>query len=64
MSRFRVSGTRVECLLIYWRSTIRLDDERVLSSQELANLVGTSDAQTKKDLVYFGEFKIPGQGIG
>jgi NADH/NAD ratio-sensing transcriptional regulator Rex len=51
-------------LSIYWRSTIRLDDERVLSSQELANLVGTSDAQTKKDLVYFAEFKIPGQGIG
>jgi redox-sensing transcriptional repressor len=39
-----------------------LDEERVIPSQELADLVGTSDAQIRKDLTYFGEFGVPGQG--
>jgi redox-sensing transcriptional repressor len=62
MPRFRVPEATVERLSIYLRSIRRLDDERVLSSQELAHLVGTSDGQVRKDLAYFGEFGVPGQG--
>jgi len=56
MPRFRVPEATVERLSIYLRSIKRLNDERVLPSQELADLVGTSDAQVKRDLAYFGEF--------
>ncbi|MFQ6065930.1 MAG: redox-sensing transcriptional repressor Rex [bacterium] len=62
MPRFRVPEATVERLSIYLRNIRRLDDERVLPSQELADLVGTSDAQVRKDLAYFGEFGVPGQG--
>lgn len=62
MPRFRVPEATVERLSIYLRSIKRLNDERVLPSQELADLVGTSDAQVRRDLAYFGEFGIPGQG--
>jgi len=62
MPRFRVPEATVERLSIYLRSIRNLDDERVLPSQELADLVGTSDGQVRKDLAYFGEFGVPGQG--
>ena len=62
MPRFRVPEATVERLSIYLRSIRRLDDERILPSQELADLVGTSDGQVRKDLAYFGEFGVPGQG--
>ncbi len=62
MSRFRVPEATVERLSVYLRSIKRLNDERILPSQELANLVGTSDGQVRKDLAYFGEFGLPGQG--
>jgi len=62
MPRFRVPEATVERLSIYLRRIKGLTDEKVLPSQELAELVGTSDAQVRKDLAYFGEFGIPGQG--
>ncbi len=62
MRRFKVPEATVERLSVYLRSIKRLNDERILPSQELANLVGTSDGQVRKDLAYFGEFGVPGQG--
>lgn len=62
MPRFRVPEATVQRLSIYLRSIRRLDEDRVLPSQELADLVGTSDGQVRKDLTYFGEFGVPGQG--
>ncbi len=62
MPRFRVPEATVERLSIYLRSIRNLDDKIVLPSQGLADLVGTSDGQVRKDLAYFGEFGVPGQG--
>lgn len=62
MPRFKVPEATVERLSVYLRSIKRLNNERVLPSQELAELVGTSDGQVRKDLAYFGEFGVPGQG--
>ena len=62
MPRFRVPEATVERLSIYLRSIRNLDDKIVLPSQGLADLVGTSDGQVRKDLAYFGELGVPGQG--
>lgn len=62
MPRFRVPEATVERLSIYLRSMRGLNETRILPSQELADLVGTSDAQVRRDLAYFGEFGVPGQG--
>lgn len=62
MPRFRVPEATVERLSVYLRCIKKLKHERILPSQELADLVGTSDGQVRKDLAYFGEFGIPGQG--
>lgn len=62
MPRFRVPEATVERLSVYLRSIKKLKHERILPSQELADLVGTSDGQVRKDLAYFGEFGVPGQG--
>ena len=62
MLRLRVPTATIGRLSIYLRALRRLDEERVIPSQELADLVGTSDAQIRKDLTYFGEFGVPGQG--
>jgi redox-sensing transcriptional repressor len=62
MPRFRVPEATIERLSVYLRSIKRLNKERIIPSQELADLVGASDAQVRKDLAYFGEFGVPGQG--
>ncbi len=62
MPRFKVPEATIERLSVYLRSVKRLKDERILSSQELADLIGNSDGQVRKDLAYFGEFGVPGQG--
>lgn len=62
MLRLRVPEATIERLSIYLRSIRSLNETRILPSQELAELVGTSDAQVRKDLAYFGEFGVPGQG--
>jgi len=60
--RFKVPDVTIERLSIYLRALGKITDDSVLSSQGLGALVGTTDAQVRKDLAYFGEFGIPGQG--
>ncbi len=62
MPRFRTPEVTVQRLSIYLRAIEKLDKDEILSSQRLAELVGTSDGQVRKDLAYFGEFGVPGQG--
>ena len=62
MPKFKVPEITVKRLSIYLRALKRLPDDRIIPSQELADIVGTTDAQVRKDLAYFGEFGIPGQG--
>lgn len=62
MPKFKVPEVTIERLSIYLRAIKRLNEESILSSQELANLLETSDGQVRKDLAYFGEFGVPGQG--
>jgi len=62
MPKFKVPEVTVKRLSIYLRALNKLPDDRVISSQELADIVGATDAQVRKDLAYFGEFGIPGQG--
>ena len=62
MPRFRVPEITIERLSIYLRALRKFTDDSVLSSQGLAKLVGTTDAQVRKDLAYFGGFGTPGQG--
>jgi len=62
MSRFGVPDAAIQRLSIYLRALKKLEGDRILSSLELAELVGTSDGQVRKDLAYFGEFGVPGQG--
>jgi NADH/NAD ratio-sensing transcriptional regulator Rex len=50
MPKSRVPEATVDRLSIYLRSMSGLKDTRVLPSQELAKLVGTSDAQVRRDL--------------
>jgi len=62
MPKFKVPEVTIERLSIYLRAIKGLDEESILSSQELANLLETSDGQVRKDLAYFGGFGVPGQG--
>ncbi len=62
MQRFKIPEITVERLSIYLRIAKKLNDSDIFSSQRLAELVGTSDGQVRKDLAYFGEFGVPGQG--
>jgi len=56
MPKFKVPEVTIERLSIYLRAIKRLNEESILSSQELANLLETSDGQVRKDLAYFGGF--------
>ena len=62
MPRFKIPEVTVERLSIYLRAIKKFNEDQILSSQGLAELVGTSDGQVRKDLAYFGEFGVPGQG--
>jgi redox-sensing transcriptional repressor len=62
MPRFKVPEVTVQRLSIYLRAIKDLEEDKILSSQELADLVRTSDGQVRKDFAYFGEFGVPGQG--
>jgi len=62
MPRFKIPEVTVERLSIYLRAIKKFREDEILSSQGLAELVGTSDGQVRKDLAYFGEFGVPGQG--
>ncbi len=62
MPQFKIPEITVERLSIYLRALRKFPPDRVLSSEELAEMVGTTGGQVRKDLAYFGEFGIPGQG--
>lgn len=62
MQRFKAPEVTVERLSRYLRVLRKFMDDNIVSSQGLAELVGVSGAQVRKDLAYFGEFGIPGQG--
>jgi redox-sensing transcriptional repressor len=49
-------------LSLYLRHLRKIKKERVISSQELAQFVGTSGARVRKDLCYFGQFGTTGKG--
>jgi redox-sensing transcriptional repressor len=60
----RVSETTVRRLSLYLRTLERLleEEERHLSSSELAERAGTTAAQVRKDLSAFGSFGTRGKG--
>jgi len=62
MPRFKAPEVAVQRLSLYLRTLKGIPDDRVLSSQKFAELVGTTDNQIRKDLSYFGWFGIRGQG--
>ena len=54
----------VRRLSLYLRQleAFRSDDRRTVSSRELGEALGVSDAQVRRDLAYFGQFGHPGIG--
>ncbi len=64
MARSEVPDIVVGRLPIYLRALIRLHSEghEITSSHELAQILGISSAQIRKDLSYFGEFGKQGTG--
>jgi redox-sensing transcriptional repressor len=53
-------------LSLYLRELSGLHDKdiKTVSSSKLANLLGVTGAQVRKDLAYFGQFGYPGVGYG
>jgi len=49
-------------LSLYLRHLRKMKKERIISSEELAQFIGTSGARVRKDLCYFGQFGIAGKG--
>lgn len=64
MKVYKIPEATVVRLSIYFRQLHYLKDAGVetVSSEEIANSVGVSSAQVRKDLAYFGEFGIRGVG--
>lgn len=67
MKAYKIPEATVIRLSIYSRqlSNLRKAGVETVSSEEIANSVGVSSAQVRKDLAYFGEFgtrggRIPG----
>jgi redox-sensing transcriptional repressor len=60
----RIPGTTIGRLSVYVRALDKLRAEGTLttSSEKLADLVGLTAAQIRKDLAYFGQFGVPGRG--
>ena len=60
----RIAGPTVERLVLYYRLLMQLHNEerRVVSSQEIGELLGLKASQVRKDLSYFGE--IGKRGVG
>ncbi len=49
-------------LSFYLRHLRKMKKERIISSEELAQFIGTSGAIVRKDLCYFGQFGTTGKG--
>lgn len=60
----KIPGTTVSRLSIYVRALqkLRLDGVVTTSSGKLAERIGLTAAQIRKDLAYFGQFGVPGRG--
>ena len=62
MKKKKVPVATIPRLSFYYRALMQKNDARFISSQELAELSGTSAAQLRKDLAYFGQFGAAGKG--
>lgn len=64
MNRRKISESTVRRLSLYLRllREVRLEGTHVLSSRELAERTGTTSAQVRKDLSFFGSFGKRGRG--
>jgi redox-sensing transcriptional repressor len=60
----RIPNPTVKRLSLYLRELERLSaaDEHTISSKQLGQALGLTDAQVRKDLAYFGQFGYPGIG--
>jgi redox-sensing transcriptional repressor len=60
----KIPGTTVSRLSVYVRALQKLRNDGVVttSSEKLAEQIGLTAAQIRKDLAYFGQFGVPGRG--
>jgi redox-sensing transcriptional repressor len=60
----KIPGTTISRLSVYVRALQKLRNEGVVttSSEKLAEQIGLTAAQIRKDLAYFGQFGVPGRG--
>lgn len=60
----KISDPTIKRLTLYYNLLLTIEDKEnaVISSQELAQLIGVTDAQVRKDLTYFGSFGKRGRG--
>jgi len=60
----KIPGTTVSRLSVYVRALqkLRYDGVITTSSEKLAEQIGVTAAQIRKDLAYFGQFGVPGRG--
>lgn len=62
MKKKKVPVATIPRLSFYYRALMQKSDAQFISSQELAELSGTSAAQVRKDFAYFGQFGAAGKG--
>lgn len=62
MKKKKAPVVTIPRLSFYYRALMQKADAQFVSSQELAELSGTSAAQVRKDLAYFGQFGAAGKG--
>ena len=62
MSKKRAPENAAIRLSLYLRYLREMGEEGRISSEQLAQVAGTSDVRVRKDLSYFGQFGTPGKG--
>jgi redox-sensing transcriptional repressor len=62
MKKKKAPVVTIPRLSFYYRALMQKSAAQFISSQELAKLCGTSAAQVRKDLAYFGQFGAAGKG--
>lgn len=58
----KIPDLAIPRLSLYYRALLESRKTEIISSEELANLIGVTAAQVRRDLTYFGQFGIPGKG--
>lgn len=58
----KIPDLAIPRLSLYYRALLESKKTDIISSEELANLIGVTAAQVRRDLTYFGQFGIPGKG--